>query len=145
MSTAVEPVTIPIRGHTLGIQTADPLKVIKELQAGLPYRAYRQFLDNSGLDTEAVVRVVGIAVRTLARRRDQGRLNGSESERLLRLAIIYEDALELFEGDTVATRKWLQAPQKALSGFTPMTMAESELGAREVEDLIGRLEHGVFS
>ncbi len=145
MSTAVEPVTIPIRGHTLGIQTADPLKVIKKLQAGLPYRAYRQFLDNSGLDTEAVVRVVGIAVRTLARRRDQGRLNCSESERLLRLAIIYEGALELFEGDTVATRKWLQAPQKTLSGFTPMTMAESELGAREVEDLIGRLEHGVFS
>ena len=145
MSTTAEQVRIPIRGHMLGIRTNDRLKVIRKLQTGLPYRAYQQFLDKSGLRPESVVRVIGTAVRTLARRREQGRLSRSESERLLRLAIIYEDALELFEGDAAATRKWLETPQKAFGGLTPLTMAESELGAREVEDLIGRLEHGVFS
>ena len=145
MSTATQQVNIAVRGHTLGIRTNDPLKLIRKLQSGLPFRAYQQFLDKSGLESEAVVRVVGIAERTLARRKEQGRLSQSESERLLRLAIVYESAFELFEGDAAATRKWLETPQKALGGVSPLTLAESELGAREVEDLIGRLEHGVFS
>jgi len=145
MSATASQTKVPIRGRTLGIRTNDPLKVIRTLQVGLPYRAYQQFLDKTGLNSESVVRIVGVANRTLARRKEQGKLSHSESERLLRLSIVYENALELFEGDAVATRQWLDSPQKALGGKSPLTLAESELGAREVEDLIGRLEHGVFT
>jgi uncharacterized protein (DUF2384 family) len=35
--------------------------------------------------------------------------------------------------------------QKGLGGKTPLEYADTEPGAREVEDLLGRLEHGVFS
>jgi putative toxin-antitoxin system antitoxin component (TIGR02293 family) len=40
---------------------------------------------------------------------------------------------------------WLKSPQKALGGKTPLEYSDTEPGAREVEDLLGRLEHGVFS
>jgi putative toxin-antitoxin system antitoxin component (TIGR02293 family) len=72
-------------------------------------------------------------------------LNWEESERLLRLSAVYEDALQLFEGDSVSSMAWLTSSQKALGSQTPLVHARTEIGAREVEDLVGRLEHGVFS
>jgi putative toxin-antitoxin system antitoxin component (TIGR02293 family) len=54
-------------------------------------------------------------------------------------------AVELFEGDVKAAKKWLQTPQRALGGAVPLEFASTEAGAKEVENLIGRLEHGVFT
>src|SRR5258706_218900 len=68
-----------------------------------------------------------------------------ESERLLRIATVFEKAVDLFEGDLVSARRWLSTPKKALGGETPLSFARTEIGGREVEALIGRLEHGVFS
>jgi putative toxin-antitoxin system antitoxin component (TIGR02293 family) len=62
-----------------------------------------------------------------------------------RLAALYRKAVELFEGNTSAAIKWLQSPNKALGNVSPLELAESKKGARAVEDLIGRLEHGVYS
>ena len=54
-------------------------------------------------------------------------------------------ALELFEGDSRAAERWLSSPKAGLGGAVPSELAKTEAGAREVEALIGRLEHGVFS
>jgi putative toxin-antitoxin system antitoxin component (TIGR02293 family) len=51
------------------------------------------------------------------------------------------EVLESVEG----ARRWLNAPQVGLGGAVPLEYAESELGAREVEDLLGRIEYGVYS
>jgi putative toxin-antitoxin system antitoxin component (TIGR02293 family) len=56
----------------------------------------------------------------------------------------FDKAVGLFEGDVAAARAWLETPSKALGSETPLAAVETEIGAREVEDLIGRLEHGVF-
>ena len=50
----------------------------------------------------------------------------------------------LFEGDADAARRWLRAPQTALGGEPPLGLASTEVGSRQVEDLITQLEHGVF-
>jgi putative toxin-antitoxin system antitoxin component (TIGR02293 family) len=44
-----------------------------------------------------------------------------------------------------AGRQWLSSPQVGLGGAVPLEYAETELGAREVEHLLGRIEHGVYS
>ena len=80
--------------------------------------------------------------RTLSRRR--GRLRPDESDRLFRACRVFEMASALFEGDVSAARDWLQAAQPGLSGTIPLEIISTDVGAREVEDLIGRLEHGVF-
>jgi len=71
--------------------------------------------------------------------------SGAESERLLRLAGVLEKAAALFEGDAAAARHWLQTPNHALGNVAPLTFAQTEIGARAVEDLIDRLEYGVPS
>ena len=69
----------------------------------------------------------------------------NESERLLRISAVFERAVDLFEGDVAAAVAWLNRPNRALGHQTPLDFSGSALGAREVENLIGRLDHGVFS
>jgi putative toxin-antitoxin system antitoxin component (TIGR02293 family) len=68
-----------------------------------------------------------------------------KAERLVRLLYIWRVTLELFEGDAATARAWLGRPQRGLGGRVPLGLLRTELGARQVEDLIGRLEHGVFT
>ena len=65
-------------------------------------------------------------------------------ERLFRIARLYDKAVELFEDPQMA-RKWLKEPSWALGDVIPLQYADTELGAQEVEDLLGRIEHGVFT
>jgi putative toxin-antitoxin system antitoxin component, TIGR02293 family len=88
---------------------------------------------------------LGISSRTLERRKADGRLKAAESERLVRLARLFELAAELFQGDTVRAARWMQVRRDALDRESPFSYSRTEAGAREVENLIGRLEHGVFS
>ena len=132
-------------GSSLGMKTRRTDDWIRELQRGLPYAALKTFSDVTGWPVSAIAAALEIPERTLARRRTSGRLAPEESERLFRLSRIFEKAVDLFEGDPAAATAWLSTPRQALSDQTPLSYARTELGAREVENLMGRLEHGVFS
>lgn len=134
-----------VPGYSVGIQTANVLKVGNRLRRGLPFSALERLRNFSGLSREAIATVAQVPRRTLARRKKQGKLTSPESERLFRLAVVFEKAVDLFEGDVDAARQWLTSPAKAFAKTMPLEMCETEVGAREVENLIGRLEHGVFS
>jgi putative toxin-antitoxin system antitoxin component (TIGR02293 family) len=134
-----------VQGRSIGISAANLHDLIRRIQAGFPFAAIEKFHKASGLALTTVARLMLIPDRTLARRRAAGKLSPEESERLLRMATVFEKAVDLFEGDVVAARRWLSTPRKALDGQTPLNFARTEIGGREVEALIGRLEHGVFS
>ena len=50
-----------------------------------------------------------------------------------------------FAYDAEGARQWLANPQGGLGGQRPMVLARADLGAREVEALVDRLEHGVLT
>jgi putative toxin-antitoxin system antitoxin component (TIGR02293 family) len=58
---------------------------------------------------------------------------------------VFAKAIELFEGDSDAALEWMSTPLPALGGSTPNDVLKAELGEREVVNLIGRIEHGVYS
>jgi putative toxin-antitoxin system antitoxin component (TIGR02293 family) len=129
----------------LGLQTFDAPDLLKSIQKGLRYQVFERLSRNTAVDFESLVLLVDIPRRTLTRRKREGRFHPEESDRLLRAARLFGAALELFEGDRDAAAEWLANAQPALGGATPLDLASSEVGAREVERLIQRLEHGVFS
>jgi putative toxin-antitoxin system antitoxin component (TIGR02293 family) len=133
------------RGASLGLSPATPAELIRKLERGFPFDSIVQLANHSGIPVSRIAAVVGIPERTLARRKTSGRLTLDESERLLRLANIFEKACDLFEGDVPAAVNWLTAEKKALGEQVPLDYSRTELGAREVENLIGQLEHGVFA
>ena len=133
------------RGASLGLSASNSAELIQQVERGFSFKTLHTLESRSGLPGVALAGLVGIPERTLARRKSKGKFTPEESERLLRLGTVFEQAVELFEGDRAAALRWLTAPRKALEGNTPLAYARTELGAREVEDLIGRLEHGVVS
>ena len=129
----------------MGLSASNTHDLIHQLNHGFSFKALLAFASNSGISVSVITSIVGIPERTLARRKAATKLTTAESERLLRLSTVFDRAVELFEGDAAAAVKWLTAPKKALDNLSPLTYCRTELGAREVENLIGRLEHGVFS
>ena len=129
----------------LGLRSIETRELLHKIEAGLPYRSFETLQKNLDLDAGELALLSGIRLRTLARRREEGRLTPEESDRLLRVSRVFGRALSLFDGDLRAVRTWISTPAPALAGRTPQAVATTEVGAREVEDLLGRLEHGVFS
>lgn len=112
------------------------------VRAGAPRAAFDRLRGDLGVTSEELADVLGIPSRTLARRTD--RFKPDESERLLRVAGVVHKALDVLE-DADATRRWMTKPKTALGGLTPLRCCDTDLGAREVEALLTRIEHGVFS
>lgn len=116
-------------------------KVLQGIEFGAAERL-RRHLDVSLTDFADIVQM---APRTLQRRRHAGRLQADESDRLLRAGRLFGLTVGLFEGNERAARDWLASPARALGGRSPLTVAKTDIGSREVENLIGRLEHGIPS
>ena len=112
---------------------------------GLPFSMLEELTVAIGESQQGLARTVGIPSTTLGRRKRAGRLTPAESDRLVRIARLTDMVLTLMRGDADATRRWLNTPQEILDGETPLHRASTETGGREVEQLIGRLRHGVFS
>lgn len=128
----------------LGLDARDFLRVLRAVDRGLPYRAFEQFVRNTGLPAEKVADVIGVPRRTLTRRKQTGRFPPDESDRLLRAARVFGTVLGLYDGDRDAARDWLQRKRSALGGAVPLDLARTEIGARAVETLVHQLRHGVF-
>jgi len=134
-----------LHGTSLGLSATRTDELIHQVERGFSFKALQTLQGRSGITLSLLASVIGLPERTLARRRASGRLAPDESERLLRISSIFEKAVDLFEGDVAAAVRWLTTPKKALGNQPPLAYSRTELGAREVENLIGRLEHGVFS
>lgn len=80
--------------------------------------------------------------RTLAHRRRIGRFTREESDRVMRIARILAEADEVF-GSPEKAGRWLRRETKALGGEKPLDLLDTEEGARRVETLLGRIEHGI--
>jgi len=119
-------------------------EIIDAVQHGLGIGEMEDLRSMLDLPIEGLASKLGISKATLHRRKAAGRLDPAESDRLVRFARLMGKAIEVMESKENA-RKWLNSPQVGLGGAVPLDYAETEVGAREVEDLLGRIEYGVYS
>ena len=129
----------------LGLPARSTIKLVAKIDEGFSYTAFDHFQRETGFPAATLAELIQVPVRTLHRRRAERRFSPEESDRLLRAARVAFLARRLFEGNMAEARLWLADPQPALQGATPLAFARTDVGAREVEALIGRLEHGVPS
>lgn len=120
------------------------LQFVPMLRKGLRYSALERTGERGGLSPDEVVEALGLPRRTLARRKQEGVLSPSESERVMRLARVIERAADVIGGGDRAN-EWLRKPNKALGGESPLSLLDTDVGAQEVEDVLGRIEYGVYT
>jgi len=128
----------------LGMDLAGPAETVAAIREGLPVSALDRLQEGLGVPAPVMSRAVNIKERTLARRTGEARLKSDESERVLRIGMLLDRSVEVL-GGLAQARGWLQAPNTALGGATPLDFADTEPGAREVEAVLGRIEYGIFS
>ena len=129
----------------LGLSAFDTSDLVDAIQKGFRYQTFERLRRNIALPVETLMALIGIPRRTLTRRKLQGRFAPEESDRLVRASRVYSKALQLFDGDSAAASRWLTTAQRGLGGTVPVVLSGTDVGAREVERLIDRLEHGVFA
>lgn len=129
----------------LGVKAKNPVDLVKHVEKGLAFSAVEALQQQMNLATREMAKLLDIKLRTFLRRKEAGRLQPAESDRVLRTSRLFARAKDLFDGNRDAARGWLMTPQRALGGEIPLEIAKTEVGAREVEKIIGRLEQGVFT
>lgn len=119
-------------------------QVIEVIENGLPVSAFTKIKNQLDLPDKDLAKFIRVPKSTLAVRKKKGKFSFEESERLFRVQRLFEKAMNVFE-DIDAARKWLKGKAYGLGDISPLEFAKTEIGAREVENLLGRIEHGVFS
>ena len=139
MATANRKLTVPDPGFA---EQAAAFTSFRALEQGVP-ASWARSLESQGLTRDDIRRI--IPDRTLDRRIAKGEmLKIEEADGLARLLRVVKAARDLFENDENADM-FLRSPNPALGERIPIHMAQTDIGAREVETIIGRLSHGIYS
>lgn len=115
--------------------------LIQLTRDGLSVDVARELMDRYSLSTVELFSILGTSSRTFRRREV---LNSVESDRLLRFAALMRLAESVYDG-AEASRTWLHAANRALGGVAPVALLDTDAGTRQVEAVLGRLKHGVYS
>ena len=102
-----------------------------------------QLMQASGLTLKELAGALDLSPRSLQRRR-RGRLARFESDRLYRMARLLALARETL-GDGARASRWLKRTNRALGGVAPIAAIDTEPGARQVENILGRIAYGGMS
>ena len=114
------------------------------VKAGLPYASLEALIGKFGLAREEAAAALHLPQRTIARRKKEQKLQADESDRLLRLARVGAQAAATLGSEEKAIQ-WLRRPNRALGNRAPLDLIDSDIGTRQVEEVLGRIEHGNLS
>ena len=129
----------------LGKTIKNPDDLTHLIRKGLPAGSITALAEKLHIANSVLSRKLGIPQRTLSRRLSQALLlTPAESDRTVRMARVYANAVEMI-GDQEKATEWLNTPNRALGGERPLDQIDTDTGARMVEDVLGRIAYGVYS
>jgi putative toxin-antitoxin system antitoxin component (TIGR02293 family) len=145
MASEVQEVAAQLGGRpVLGRLLRSDADVRDAIRAGFPQPVIQQVMAGSGLTLMELAETLDLSPRSLQRRKSEGRLAPHESDRLYRLARIVALA-KRYIGDSTEAALWLKRPNRALGGEVPLSLIDTEVGARAVENILGRIAYGGIS
>ena len=136
--------TATLEKKTYIAKAKHPTELIRKIQKGLRFTELETLQNSIDLPFEQLAAKLSISRSTLQRRKAAGRLSPDESDKVIRFSRLLEHAARVF-GNIEKGRAWLKYPQYGLGGAVPLDYARTEIGAREVDNLLGRIDYGVYS
>jgi putative toxin-antitoxin system antitoxin component (TIGR02293 family) len=115
------------------------------IRRGLSIASFKRVADYYQLSNAQMSEKIGTSLRTIIRlEKEKKPLNPTWSDRLYRLARIAAQAQTVFENPKTAT-DWLKRPNRALDGYAPVDLLDTDAGTQQVAELLDRIEYGVYS
>ncbi len=130
--------------RVFGGRISDSGDMQRELRRGLPYGAFEAFRKALDVRPADLAGLLGVAMRTLARRKTKRQLSPTESDRLYRVAFVTRLAEDVL-GSLDKARAWLHKKNRALGGSSPISILDTEIGERQVEDVLNQINYGIYS
>jgi putative toxin-antitoxin system antitoxin component (TIGR02293 family) len=131
-------------GWVLQLRTLSVSELQSAVRKGLPFSAFEAVSKHLEVSPQHMTTVLGIPPRTIARRKAGRHLTPQESDRLYRLARAVAHTVEVL-GTIEKARAWLKMPNRALGGEVPLYLLDTDIGSRQVEEVLLRLSYGIFS
>jgi putative toxin-antitoxin system antitoxin component (TIGR02293 family) len=145
MATELQAVVKELGGQqTLGRTLSSDRDLRDAIREGFPPAVVEELMRATGLSLKELAESLDLSPRSLQRRRRSGRLARFESDRLYRLARIVALARQSLGNQELAMR-WLKRTNRALGGLAPIAAIDTEPGARQVENVLGRIAFGGIS
>lgn len=144
---ALKEITNALGGQKLlGKKVDSPLDVADLVLQGLPSKSVYFLQNRLGLADDEYAEALGVSTKWLIRNRKtpKAHLDAHISDRLYRIARIFQLAGDVLESEHAAN-DWLHRPQSALGERTPLALMRTEAGTKEVEELLVRIEYGLYS
>ena len=129
--------------RVLGRALSSDSDLREAIREGFPHAVLEELMRASGLTLKELAQALDLSSRSLQRRR-RGRLARFESDRLYRMARLLALARESL-GESGRASRWFKRANRALGGVAPIAAIDTELGARQVENLLGRIAYGGVS
>ncbi|GAB3329247.1 hypothetical protein GCM10027299_32360 [Larkinella ripae] len=90
-----------------------------------------------------MARILNMSVRNLHRLKPDDKLARDASERLLLLTNLLQHGLNVFDNDAATLSDWLRSPIRELNSQSPLHLLDTTTGFGLVDDVLGRIEHGI--
>jgi putative toxin-antitoxin system antitoxin component (TIGR02293 family) len=130
----------------MGNEYANPsdFDLLKLARKGISKKSLLALAKKISLTIEEVASVLHISERTLQRYTPQTLVKTEYADRAIELALLYERGIEVL-GSERAFSSWIKSPNFALGGEIPFNLLDTRIGFTMVLDILGRIEHGIFS
>ncbi|MCP4117125.1 MAG: DUF2384 domain-containing protein [Desulfobacteraceae bacterium] len=119
--------------------------LMKIFQGGLSGQLFLYLCKLLDIPEKRLSDIISLPQSTLNKRKKRGYFSPTESERLYRILKLFKRAVEVFDNNPAHARKWLKSEAFGLDGAVPLDFAKSEIGAREVDNLLTRIDEGIFA
>ncbi len=126
----------------VGKRVRSPEDLVERVRKGLPFAALLAVMEQYGISRDALCSILHLSARNFLRRKEQKRLSPDESDRLYRLARVIAHANRVFESPEESA-DWIRSPNAALSKQQPVDLLDTDLGVQQVDQVLGRIEHGI--
>jgi len=131
-------------GQVFKKKRSEPVRMLEAVRSGLPYAALERLQQLLDLRAGRLSLLIGVPPRTLSRRKKSRQLNPPESDRLYRVAYVVGLAQAVL-GSLDKAKLWLRRENRALGGSAPIDLLDTAIGVRQVEEVLGRISHGIYS
>lgn len=127
----------------VGRSVRSPEALAERVREGLPFAALSAVVEQYGISRDVACEILHLSRRNFLRRKEQNRLSPGESDRIYRLARVLAHANRVFENPEESAG-WIQTPNTALGKQQPLTLLDTDIGVQQVDQVLGRIEHGII-
>ncbi len=122
----------------------EPALRYAKAKKGMSKSDFLQIVAYTGLNLTEFSKLLPVTKRTIEKAKDAALLSPVVSDRVLQIAALYQYGSEVLS-DIQSFREWMHSPLIALGGQKPLDYINNDTGISIITDILGRIEHGIYS